>query len=166
MRFLILSLFIILISCIDNPKEITQVKSELDNKQDSILKQLEIKSIRTVLIKQQECWNNGDLEGFMKGYWNSDTLIFTSLKHQPAYGWDNTLKRYKESYPDVSSMGEFKFQILDIELSSKKTAYVKGEWELIRTEDKPNGLFWLNLEKFGNKWLITKDSTISYHQYL
>ena len=166
MRFLILSLFIILISCIDNPKEITQVKSELDNKQDSILKQLEIKSIRTVLIKQQECWNNGDLEGFMKGYWNSDKLIFTSLKHQPAYGWDNTLKRYKESYPDVSSMGEFKFQILDIELSSKKTAYVKGEWELIRTEDKPNGLFWLNLEKFGNKWLITKDSTISYHQYL
>ena len=63
-------------------------------------------------------------------------------------------------------MGEFKFQILDIELSSKKTAYVKGEWELIRIEDKPNGLFWLNLEKFDNNWLITKDSTISYHQYL
>ena len=114
MRFLILSLFIILTSCIDNPKEITQAKSELDNKQDSILNQLEIKSIRTVLIKQQECWNNGDLEGFMKGYWNSDKLIFTSLNHKPAYGWDNTLKRYKESYPDVSSMGEFKFQILDI----------------------------------------------------
>ena len=166
MRFLILSLFIILTSCIDNPKEITQAKSELDNKQDSILNQLEIKSIRTVLIKQQECWNNGDLEGFMKGYWNSDKLIFTSLNHKPAYGWDNTLKRYKESYPDVSSMGEFKFQILDIELSSKKTAYVKGEWELIRIEDKPNGLFWLNLEKFDNNWLITKDSTISYHQYL
>ena len=166
MRFLILSLFIILTSCIDNSKEITQAKSELDNKQDSILNQLEIKSIRTVLIKQQECWNNGDLEGFMKGYWNSDKLIFTSLNHKPAYGWDNTLKRYKESYPDVSSMGEFKFQILDIELSSKKTAYVKGEWELIRIEDKPNGLFWLNLEKFDNNWLITKDSTISYHQYL
>ena len=166
MRFLILSLFIILTSCIDNSKEITQAKSELDNKQDSILNQLEIKSIRTVLIKQQECWNNGDLEGFMKGYWNSDKLIFTSLNHKPAYGWDNTLKRYKESYPDVSSMGEFKFQILDIELSSKKTAYVKGKWELIRIEDKPNGLFWLNLEKFDNNWLITKDSTISYHQYL
>ena len=97
MRFLILSLFIILTSCIDNSKEITQAKSELDNKQDSILNQLEIKSIRTVLIKQQECWNNGDLEGFMKGYWNSDKLIFTSLNHKPAYGWDNTLKRYKES---------------------------------------------------------------------
>ena len=127
---------------------------------------LEIDAIKKILDTQKKYWNNGDIDGFMQEYWNSEKLIFTSLNHKPTYGWKNTLKRYKESYPDVSSMGEFKFQILDIELSSKKTAYVKGEWELIRIEDKPNGLFWLNLEKFDNNWLITKDSTISYHQYL
>ena len=28
--------------------------------------------------------------------------------------------------------------------------------------DNPNGLFWLDLEKFDENWLITKDSTISF----
>ena len=28
----------------------------------------EISNIRLVLEKQQECWNNGDINGFMQGY--------------------------------------------------------------------------------------------------
>lgn len=59
----------------------------------------EISNIRLVLEKQQECWNNGDINGFMQGYWNSEELIFTSAKHIPTYGWQNTLERYQNSYP-------------------------------------------------------------------
>ena len=51
----------------------------------------EINSIKKMLASQQECWNNGDIDGFMQGYWNSEELIFTSLSHKPAYGWKNTL---------------------------------------------------------------------------
>jgi hypothetical protein len=98
----------------------------------------------------------------MKGYWNSEELIFTSLNHQPTYGWQATLERYKNSYPTKASMGEFRFDILDLKLSSDKTAILKGKWELIREKDHPNGLFWLDLKKFDESWLITKDSTISF----
>lgn len=165
MRFLIFSLFVILTSCISSPEKVKQISPELDSLQNHISNQQEINAIKSVLTKQQEYWNNGDIEGFMEGYWKSPKLIFTSLTHQPAHGWENTLERYKESYPDISSMGEFRFKILDIKLSSKETASLKGKWELIRIADNPNGLFWLNLEKFGEDWLITKDSTISYNQY-
>ena len=98
----------------------------------------------------------------MQGYWQSEKLIFTSLRHKPAYGWNNTKERYKNSYPTKSSMGELKFQILDLKLISKTTATLKGKWELIREKDNPNGIFWLDIDKFDKDWLITKDSTLSF----
>ena len=122
----------------------------------------EINAIKKMLSNQQECWNNGDIDGFMQGYWQSEKLIFTSLRHKPAYGWNNTLDRYKNSYPTKSSMGKLKFQILDLKLISKTTAILKGKWELIREKDNPNGIFWLDIDKFDKDWLITKDSTISF----
>lgn len=122
----------------------------------------EINTIKKILSSQQKCWNNGDIDGFMQGYWNSEKLVFTSLNHKPAYGWKNTLERYKNSYPTKSSMGELKFEILNLKLISKTTATLKGKWELIRQKDHPNGLFWLDIEKFDNNWLITKDSTVSF----
>ncbi|MBC8265527.1 MAG: hypothetical protein H8E84_01015 [Flavobacteriales bacterium] len=119
----------------------------------------ELIAIKEVLRKQQENWNSGDIDGFMQGYWKSEELIFTSTKYKPTYGWKNTLERYKESYPTKESMGELKFEFLDLKLVSKNTAQMKGKWELIRKDDNPNGLFWLNFEKFDNNWVITKDST-------
>jgi hypothetical protein len=122
----------------------------------------EIDAIKKILTTQKECWNNGDIDGFMKGYWNSEELIFTSLNHKPAYGWKNTLERYKNSYPTKSSMGELKFGIVNVKLISDTTSTLFGKWELIREKDHPNGLFWLDLKKFDKNWLITKDSTISF----
>jgi len=131
-------------------------------KEDVSQNPTEIKAIKEILNAQKECWNNGDIDGFMEGYWNSEELIFTSLSHEPAFGWENTLERYKNSYPTKESMGKLKFEFLDLKLISKNTASLKGKWELIRESDNPNGLFWLDLQKFDKKWLITKDSTISF----
>ena len=147
-----LSLLILLSCDINNTNTIDAVKQDPN----------EINSIKKMLAYQQDCWNNGDINGFMKGYWQSEELIFTSLNHKPTYGWENTLERYKNSYPTKSSMGEFRFKILILEITSKTTANLYGKWELIRMKDHPNGLFWLDLEKFDENWLITKDSTISF----
>ena len=122
----------------------------------------EIDAIKEMLTTQQECWNNGNIDGFMEGYWNSEKLIFTSATHLPAYGWENTLERYKNSYPTKESMGELRFEILDVRLTSTTTSNLFGKWELIREKDHPNGLFYLDLEKFDENWLIKKDSTVSF----
>ena len=146
-------ILIILSSCtMKNPENTSIVK------QDPV----EIMAIKKVLDTQQECWNNGDIDGFMEGYWNSKELIFTSLSHEPAFGWENTLERYKNSYPTKESMGKLNFEILDLKLTSNSTSTMKGKWELIRERDNPNGLFWLDLQKFDENWLITKDSTVSF----
>jgi len=153
MKQLFTLFLLILLSCsMNNTKTIETIKQDPN----------EIDAIKKMLTVQQECWNNGDIDGFMEGYWNSEELIFTSATHKPAYGWQNTLERYKESYPDRYSMGEFRFEILDLKLNSEKTAILKGKWKLVRMKDRPNGLFYLDLEKFDENWLITKDSTISF----
>ncbi len=147
------SLFLlILFSCnMNNPNNTNSITQDSN----------EINAIKKILTEQQNCWNKGDIEGFMQGYWNSEELIFTSLSHKPAYGWENTLERYKSSYPTKESMGLLKFQILELQLNSEKTAALKGKWELIRENDHPYGMFWLDLKKFEENWLIIKDSTIS-----
>jgi ketosteroid isomerase-like protein len=122
----------------------------------------EINKIKDVLKQQKEYWNKGDIKGFMQGYWKSKDLVFTSLKYKPTYGWEATLKRYQESYPTQSSMGKLQFEIIEVILTSKNQAKLKGNWKLIREKDNPNGVFWLDLKKFDDNWLITKDSTMSY----
>ncbi len=94
-----------------------------------------IDNIKKVLYTQQDCWNNGDIDRFMQGYWNSEKLIFATDKGETTFGWKNTLNRYKSSYPTKESMGELKFEIYDVKLTSKKTSVVNGKWEIIRSKD-------------------------------
>ena len=116
----------------------------------------EIDAIKQVLTTQQIYWNNGDIEGFMLGYWNSEKFEFSS-ENGTTYGWENTLERYKESYPTKESMGELSFEILDVKLTSDTTAVLDGEWELIRKNDNPKGSFILKFQKIENNWLIIRD---------
>ena len=152
MKYILTISLIFIISCnivIDNNTN--------NMKQDS----LEINKIKEVLEQQKKCWNNGDINGFMQGYWKSKDLVFASLKYKTTYGWEETLRRYQESYPTKSSMGELEFEIIKVNLTSKNTAKIEGKWKLIK-EKNPNGVFWLDLKKFDENWLIIKDSTISY----
>ena len=116
----------------------------------------EIDAIKQVLTTQQILWNNGDIEGFMLGYWNSEKFEFSS-ENGTTYGWESTLERYKESYPTKESMGELSFEILDVKLTSDTTAVLDGEWELIRKNDNPKGSFILKFQKIENNWLIIRD---------
>jgi hypothetical protein len=111
-----------------------------------------------VLANQQIFWNNGDIDGFMLGYWNSNKLKF-SWVNGIEYGWNNLLEKYKISYPTKESMGEFSFEILDVKLTSDTTAVLDGKWELIRKNDNPKGSFTYVLKKIENNWLIVYDYT-------
>ena len=118
----------------------------------------EIDAIKKMLTTQQICWNNGDIDGFMLGYWNSEKFEF-SWVNRTEYGWENALEKYKISYPTKESMGEFRFELLDVNLTSDTTATSNGKWELIRINDNPKGSFILNFQKIENNWLIIKDYT-------
>ncbi len=61
------------------------------------------------LIEQQaRDWNAGNIDAFMRAYWNSDELTFSS-GGEVTRGFDATLARYKERYPDGRGDGQSHF---------------------------------------------------------
>jgi len=150
MKNLVIISFLVLSSC--------NTKNNTENIDTMTQNPTEIHAIKKMLKEQQECWNNGDIDGFMLGYWNSNKLKF-SWVNGIEYGWNNLLEKYKISYPNKESMGEFSFEILDVKLTSDTTAILDGKWELIRKNDNPKGSFSYILNKIENNWLIISDYT-------
>lgn len=113
--------------------------------------------------RQAADWNNGNIEGYMDGYWKSDSLLFTSGGNVRR-GWKETLEKYKKSYDSKSKMGVLHFSDLEINLLSSSSAWVFGRWELEREKDRPGGVFTLLLRKFPQGWRIIHDHTSSSSQ--
>lgn len=121
------------------------------------IKQKDITEIHTTFKNQEEVWNNGDLEGFMNGYWQSDSLKFVG-KNGITYGYQATLNRYKKSYPDRETMGKLSFDILSMEKLGKNLIFVVGKWHLKRdTKEDLAGHFTLVWKKINKKWVIISD---------
>ena len=119
------------------------------------------KSIMTCVIEhQQTSWNKGDINGFMQGYWKSDSLLFVG-SIAPTYGWQTTLDHYKNKYPDQATMGRLSFTILKVELLDKTNAFVLGAWRLKRDKDEPEGYFTLWFKKIKGEWKIVVDKTMT-----
>jgi ketosteroid isomerase-like protein len=114
--------------------------------------------IRAVMNDQVAAWNRGDIEGFMRGYWNSDKLTFVSGANVTR-GWQPTLDRYKKNYDSREKMGTLSFSDLEITVLSKDAAVVLGSWSLAREKDNPHGKFTLVFRKFKDGWRIVQDHT-------
>lgn len=115
-------------------------------------------AVRQVMDEQTAAWNRGDIDGFMKGYWNSPEMTFVS-GNNVTKGWQPTLERYKKSYDSRAKMGTLSFSELEITVTGKDSAVVLGRFTLVRENDKPTGLFTLNFRKFKEGWRIIIDHT-------
>ena len=116
------------------------------------------KEITKVMMDQAEAWNRGDIDGFMRGYWNSDKLLFVSGANVTR-GWQPTLDRYKKSYDTRAKMGTLTFSDLEVTVLSSDAAVVLGSWSLARDGDNPHGKFTLTFRKFKDGWRIIIDHT-------
>jgi len=119
--------------------------------------QIAEKEILKVMDNQCTAWNKGSIEGYMEGYWKSDSLRFIG-KSGITYGWKATLERYKKSYPNKEEMGILTFKVISLELMNEITAFMIGKWDLDRKE-KIGGHYIQIWKKINGKWLITVDHT-------
>lgn len=117
-------------------------------------------AIKALLAAQAAAWNRGDIDGFMAGYAQTDTLRFASGGNV-TYGWRPTLERYKQRYPDRATMGTLAFSDLVVTELAPDAALVFGRWKLVREKDAPNGLFTLTLKKTAAGWRVIQDHTSS-----
>ena len=137
---LLLSIFTVLISC-----------NSTTEKQDK-------ETIISIMKLQEKAWSKHDLEGFMKGYWKSDSLKFYG-SNGVTYGWDKTLANYKKGYPTPDHSGELKFKINDISRIENASYYIMGEYHLTRKVGDANGIFMIIFKKIDGEWKIVADTS-------
>jgi len=114
------------------------------------------RAILDLLDTQTAAWNKGDLQAFMKGYWENDSLRFIG-KSGITYGWSNTLANYKRGYPDTAAMGKLNFTILVVKKLSPRYYEVVGKWYLKRSIGDASGHYTLLLRKIKGSWVIVSD---------
>lgn len=112
--------------------------------------------VRKILSEQTQSWNKGDITGFMKGYWQNDSLVFIG-QSGITYGWNSTLVKYKEHYPDTTAMGKLSFDILLVKRLSFQYFHVMGKWHLQRSQGNLDGQFTLLFKKIKGVWVIISD---------
>lgn len=112
--------------------------------------------VRNVLAKQNAAWNRGDVDAFMVGYWENDSLMFIG-KSGVTYGYKNTLANYKKNYPDTATMGKLTFTLIKVRQLSPEFFHVTGKYYLTRTIGDASGHFTLLFRKINGKWVIISD---------
>jgi len=113
-------------------------------------------AIRKVMQEQQEAWNNYDIEGFMQGYWKSDSLQFYSRGYITK-GWQQTLDNYKKNYTSSEQTGQLTFKLNSISPIEDGSYYIMGQYFLKRSVGDSQGEFIIIFKKIDGEWKIIAD---------
>lgn len=115
-------------------------------------------AILATMKLQEKAWFTNDLEGFMQGYWKSDSLKFYG-SNGLTKGWQQTLGNYKKGYPTKEHFGTLKFKVNDISKIDDGSYWVMGEYFLKRKVGDANGVFMIIFKKINGEWKIVADTS-------
>ena len=115
-------------------------------------------AIRALLTAQVADWNRGDIDAFMRGYWNSPETTFAGASGV-SRGWQTVLDHYHKNYPNRAAMGHLDFSELEITPLGNDAALILGRWHLNREAGPVGGIFTLVARRFPEGWRSIHDHT-------
>lgn len=116
--------------------------------------------VKAVLARQQEAWNRGDLQAFMREYLNSPGLTFVGKS--VTRGWQATLERYQKAYPTRDAMGQLTFSEVEVHPLGQDHAWVLGRFHLERNAaggGNAGGRYTLIFARTKQGWKMLLDHT-------
>jgi ketosteroid isomerase-like protein len=115
-------------------------------------------ALRALLTSQAADWNRGDIDAFMRGYWNSPDTTFAGASGV-SRGWQTVLDHYHKNYPDRAAMGHLDFSEIEVTPLGNDAALILGRWHLSRDAGPVGGIFTLVARRFPEGWRIIHDHT-------
>lgn len=112
--------------------------------------------IEKKMKEQETSWNAGDIDGFMKPYWQNSELSFVG-KRGITKGYNQVLNNYKETYPDKEAMGTLAFDNVKYIDCGKELTHLTGKWTLFRKQDTLSGYYSLVWKLILDDWKIIYD---------
>jgi uncharacterized protein (TIGR02246 family) len=112
--------------------------------------------ISQVLKKQNEAWNKGDLDGYVRPYDDSGDFVFVSstIIRSPQKLKERYELRYKAGEADF---GEISVSELEVQELAPGLARAWGRWKVAFERTQITGLFTLILQKKAGQWRIIHD---------
>lgn len=111
-----------------------------------------------VLQEQLNAWNEGDVDGYMAGYWKSPDLRFVTGRSVIA-GHDSLTANYKRAFPDRGAMGKLNFEIRDKKWMGDSVVNVLGRWMVTTADTGRSGNFSILFMPVEEGWRIVEDHT-------
>ncbi len=108
-------------------------------------------------LKQTECWNRGDIDCYMEGYYPSEDIRTIGRSGQTR-GYEEIKQRYKKGYPP-EKMGQLHFDEMSLTRFSDEHYYVVGRYNLTyeNGNEPMRGWFSVIMKKIEGKWWIVSD---------
>ncbi len=118
------------------------------------------KLISKTLLQQTDVWNTGSIDGFMKGYWQSDSLKFITQRGIK-FGYDSVAQSYKRNYNTPEKMGYLTFRnIMNYKTDDNyDVIQTTGNWHVKKTNSQDSGMFSLFFKQIKGEWKIIVDHT-------
>ncbi|MCB0589431.1 MAG: serine hydrolase [Phaeodactylibacter sp.] len=121
------------------------------------LEALEQAAILENFQQQEVCWNQGDIDCYMKAYFPSDS-IRTISRQGVTFGYEAIRQQYRANWPP-ERMGRLHFDQMLLERISADTYSVLGRFnlQLPEREEPARGWFSVLMKRIDNEWYMVSD---------
>jgi D-alanyl-D-alanine carboxypeptidase len=130
---------------------------DLEQIVEGYLGRIDDHNIRQNFKKQEDCWNNSDIECYMEAYSKTEP-IQTASRGGITYGYENIIGGYKKYFPK-ERMGKLYFDHINTRRLSANLYFVTGRFNLKfpDREELSQGWFSVNMKKINGEWYMITD---------
>lgn len=105
-------------------------------------------------------WNNGDLDGYLAGYWESEQTRYIS-NGKVIQGYTAIAESYKSRFGATADLGQLELTQFEVTPLSPADVLVFGVFEHRMDGRSSSGAFTVHLRNFDGEWLIVLDHSSS-----
>lgn len=116
--------------------------------------------VKSTVMAQAAAWNDGDLAGFMNGFWNDPGFVFIAGS-TVTRGWQETYNRYRDSYGESGDLGRLQYSDLDAKMLAPESASVVGRYAFTRGPASSSGALTLVLRRFEGAWRVVQHQMVT-----
>ena len=124
-----LALALLLAACTGAPAHAGKQAPEVDPLHTATRQELDVAK---AIVAEQNAWNRGDLDGFMKGFKDSPETVF--MGKLVVEGYAQIEAEFKHNYPTAASMGAMTYSEVEVHALGENFAVCLGKYHLERAK--------------------------------
>jgi uncharacterized protein (TIGR02246 family) len=103
--------------------------------------------------KLVDAWNRHDLDGYLEGFWHSDSLVVV-VEGETVRGWDLLSRAYHEGYPNTSEMGTVTLDRAQVQMLAPDLGFILLWDTVVFAKKKEFGTSTVIMKKLPEGWKV------------